>query len=219
MTLNRTKRLIAPSILSADFNRLGHEIQDVEKAGCDWIHIDVMDGHFVPNLTLGPPIIRSIRKETKLPFDVHLMIAEPLRYLSDFSEAGSDIITVHLEACHNLKETLSEIKKLKRLCGLSLKPGTSAQKLEPYLKLVDLVLVMTVEPGFGGQSFMPKMLEKVKWLSSRFDGLISVDGGIDLETGRKAAESGANVFVAGSSIFRQSNRKEFIAQFRKAVSI
>jgi len=216
--LNAKKKLIAPSILSADFSQLGKEILDVDRAGCDSIHVDVMDGHFVPNLTIGPPVIRWIRKTTKLPLDVHLMIDDPIRYLEAFREAGSDWITVHVEACQDVGKTLAKIRSLEAKVGISLRPKTNVSALEPYLRAVDLILIMTVEPGFGGQEFMPEMLEKVRSLRARFSGLISVDGGINLETGRKAAQEGADIFVAGSAIFKQKDRKSYIDQLRSAIS-
>ena len=211
----KSKALIAPSILSADFSRLASEIQDVEKAGSDLIHVDVMDGHFVPNLTIGPVVIRWIRKATKLPLDVHLMIDEPSQYLKDFKSAGADWITVHVEACKDVEKTLKEIRALGAKSGISLRPKTSLKKVVPYLSLVDLVLVMTVEPGFGGQSFMPDMIEKVKELRPLFDGFISVDGGIGPETIRVARNAGADIFVAGSSIFGVSDRNARIKELRK----
>ncbi len=212
------KKIIAPSILSADFSRLMEEISDVDTGGSDWIHVDVMDGHFVPNLTIGPPVIRWIKKTTKLPLDVHLMIDEPIKTIKEYRNAGADYITVHVEACQNVEKTLSEIKALGAKVGISLRPKTDVKKLEPFLKAVDLILVMTVEPGFGGQEFMPEMIKKVEYLRPRFSGLISVDGGINLETALLATKAGANVFVAGSAIFKQSNRKEFIGKLRKAIS-
>ncbi len=211
-------KLIAPSILSADFSKLGSEISDVDTAGSDWIHVDVMDGHFVPNLTIGPPVIQSIRKITKLPLDVHLMIEEPIRFVKDYRVAGADILTVHVEACKNVAQTLKEIKSLGAQVGISLRPKTNVTELDPYLSLVDFVLVMTVEPGFGGQAFLPDMLKKVTNLKSRFKGLISVDGGINLETAKKAALAGASIFVAGSAIFKEPNRKAYIDQLRQAIS-
>ena len=212
------KRVIAPSILSADFSRLADEVRSVEQAGCDSIHVDVMDGHFVPNLTIGPPVIHWIRKTTKLPLDVHLMIEEPIQYLEEFKKAGSDWITIHVEACKDVAGTLKKIRSLGAKAGISLRPKTKLEAIFPYLNLVDLVLVMTVEPGFGGQKFMPEMLDKVRALKNRFSGFISVDGGINLETGSQAAQAGANVFVAGSAIFRESDRKVFIQKLRQAVS-
>src|SRR3989338_8570779 len=218
MPVSTKQKLIAPSILSADFSRLGEEISEVDQAGCDWIHVDVMDGHFVPNLTIGPPVIRWIRKATRLPLDVHLMIEEPIRHLEAFRKAGADWITVHVEACKDVRATLKRVRDLGAKPGLSLRPKTSLATLEPYFELVDLILVMTVEPGFGGQEFMPQMLEKVRALRPRFSGLISVDGGINLETARKAAEEGADVFVAGSAIFKEVNRKEIVQKLRRSLS-
>ena len=216
--MSQKKQWIAPSILSADFTRLSEEIRDVDQGGCDSIHVDVMDGHFVPNLTIGPPVIRWIRKATKLPLDVHLMIDEPVQYLSDFRNAGSDWITIHVEACRDVAGTLAKIRSLGAKAGISLRPKTNLSTIEPFLKLVDLVLVMTVEPGFGGQEFMPNMLQKVRALRPQFSGLISVDGGINLETAPKAAQEGADVFVAGSAIFKESNRKGFIEKLRRSIS-
>lgn len=216
--LSTKKRLIAPSILSADFGRLAEEISEVDRAGCDLIHVDVMDGHFVPNLTIGPPVIRWIRKTTKLPLDVHLMIEEPIRYLEAFREAGSDWITVHVEACQDVRKTLAKIRSLGAKVGISLKPKTDVSTIEPYLKSADLILIMMVEPGFGGQEFMSGMLEKIRKLRPQFSGLISVDGGINLETGRRAAQEGADIFVAGSAIFKEPNRKSYMDQLRRAVS-
>lgn len=212
------KPLIAPSILSADFSRLAEEIRDVEGGGSDWIHVDVMDGHFVPNLTIGPPVIRWIRKAAKLPLDVHLMIEEPSRYLKEYRASGADWITVHVEACRDVKGTIDQIRALGAKAGISLRPKTPVSALEPYLNWVDLILVMMVEPGFGGQEFMPAMLDKVRELRGRFKGFISVDGGINLETGAQAAQAGADVFVAGSAIFKERDRKLFIKRLRESVT-
>lgn len=223
MSQNVKSKIIAPSILSADLSRLADEICDVDQAGCDWIHVDVMDGHFVPNLTIGPPVIQWIRKATRLPLDVHLMIEEPIQYLEEFRKAGSDWITVHVEASKDVAQTLKKVRSLGAKAGISLRPKTKVEAIFPYLNSVDLVLVMTVEPGFGGQKFMPEMLDKVRILRTRFSGFISVDGGINLETAPQAAHVGANVFVAGSAIFspvggKESNRKIFIQRLRQAIS-
>lgn len=209
------KILVAPSILSADFGRLAEEIREVENAGCDLIHVDVMDGHFVPNLTLGPPVIRCIRKATRLPLDVHLMIEEPIRYLEDFRKAGSDWITVHVEATDRMDETLAAVKKSGAKAGISLRPKTPVKKIEDYIPQVDLVLVMSVEPGFGGQSFMPEMMSKVRTLRSRFSGLISVDGGVNPENAPQAIDAGADILVAGTAIFAAPNRSESIRKLRE----
>ena len=214
---DRRKSLIAPSILSADFSRLTSEIKEVEEAGADVIHVEVMDGHFVPNLTIGPVVIGWIRKTTKLPLDVHLMIDEPSRYLKDFRRAGADWITIHVEACRDVAATLKEIKTLHAKSGISLRPKTSVDAIRPYLDLVDLVLVMTVEPGFGGQSFMPEMIEKVRKLRPVFHGMISVDGGIGPATIRVAREAGADIFVAGNSIFGSKDRKNQIKELRRLI--
>lgn len=218
MSLSIKKRWIAPSILSADFSHLADEIREVDRAGSDLIHVDVMDGHFVSNLTIGPPVIKWIRKTTRLPLDVHLMIEEPIHFLEAFHKVGADWITIHVEACNDVAGTIQKIRSLGAQAGISLKPKTNVATLDPYLKMVDLILVMTVEPGFGGQEFMPEMLEKIRALRPRFNGLISVDGGINLETGRQAAQEGADVFVAGSAIFRESNRKRFIDKLRRVIS-
>lgn len=206
--------LIAPSLLSCDFSRLNEEIKEVEKGGCDWLHVDVMDGHFVPNLTVGPVVVKWIRQCTRLPLDVHLMIDEPIQHIEAFRKAGSDRITVHVEACREVTKTLESIRKLGAEAGISLRPKTKVETLYPFLSGVDLVLVMTVEPGFGGQKFMPEMLEKVKTLRGRFKGKISVDGGIDPETAPQAIRAGADVLVAGTAIFAQKDRAQAIKRLR-----
>lgn len=210
------KVLVAPSILSCDFSRVAEEIQEVEKGGCDWLHLDVMDGHFVPNLTIGPVVVKWVRRASKLPLDVHLMIDEPIRYLEAFRKAGADWITVHVEACREVGETLKEIKALGAKAGLSLRPGTRAEALFPYLEGLDLILVMTVEPGFGGQKFMPEMIDKVKKLRPDFQGLLSVDGGIDAQTAPGAVTAGADVVVAGTAVFGEKDRKAAIQQLRSS---
>lgn len=212
--MTQRKILIAPSILSADFAKLGEEIREVEQGACDLIHVDVMDGHFVPNLTIGPPVVKSLRKITSLPFDVHLMIDEPIRYVEDFRKAGSDYITIHVEATRQVKETLEKIRTLGAKAGISLRPGTPLASIEPFLNFLDLVLIMTVEPGFGGQSFMPEMMEKVKTLRKNFSGLISVDGGINTETAAVTRQAGADILVAGTAIFGQKDRAAAIRLLR-----
>jgi len=207
--------MIAPSLLSADFSKLAEEVRDVEKAGCDALHIDVMDGHFVPNLTIGPLVVSAVRKVTKLVLDVHLMIDAPSRYIEEFRKAGADWITIHVEAERDILKTLREIKKLGAKAGISLRPKTSLETILPYLSELDLVLVMSVEPGFGGQSFMPDMMEKVKVLRPKFQGLISVDGGIGAGNASQALEAGADVLVAGSAVFGKADRAKAIREFRE----
>lgn len=214
--MSKRKIYIAPSILSADFSRLGEEIRNVEASGCDIIHVDVMDGHFVPNLTIGPPVVKSLRKITKLPLDVHLMIEEPIQYIEEFKKAGSDWITVHVEACKDIKKTLDVIKQNGAKAGMSLRPGTPVESLFPYLSQLDLILVMSVEPGFGGQSFMPEMMEKVKVLRPRFNGMISVDGGVNAETAAHAVQAGADILVAGTAVFGNPDRGLAIKKLREA---
>lgn len=209
------KIMIAPSLLSADFNRLADEVRDVEKAGCDVLHIDVMDGHFVPNLTIGPLVVSAIHKITELPLDVHLMIDTPSRYIAEFRKAGADWITVHVEAEKDVGGVLQMIRSSGAKVGLSLRPKTSVETIIPFLPDLDLVLVMSVEPGFGGQSFMPDMMEKVKVLRPKFQGLISVDGGIGAGNASQALEAGADVLVAGSAVFGKSDRTKAIREFRE----
>lgn len=206
--------LVAPSLLSCDFSRLKEEIEEVERAGSDWLHVDVMDGHFVPNLTVGPVVVHWIKKASRLPLDVHLMIEEPLRYLEAFRKAGSDSLTIHVEACQDVAKTLQTIRSLGARAGISLRPETPVESIFPYLDQLDLILVMTVEPGFGGQRFMPEMLEKIKALRPRFRGKISVDGGIDSETAPRAVAAGADVLVAGTALFGQKDRAKAIAGLR-----
>jgi ribulose-phosphate 3-epimerase len=214
--------IIAPSILSADFANLTQEIEKVEKAGCDWLHVDVMDGHFVPNITIGLPVIRCLNKIATVPLDVHLMITDPDRYLEDFAEAGASYITVHIEACIHLQRTLAHIRKLGRKAGVSLNPATPPEVLQYVLDDLDLVLVMSVNPGFGGQKFIPAILPKISKLRQMFEKAgkkdihISVDGGINTETAKLVTAAGADVLVAGSSIYGSVNVKEAISNLRKA---
>ena len=202
--------IIAPSILSADFSRLGEEIKTVVEAGADWIHLDVMDGHFVPNITIGPPVIRSLRKLTDLHFDVHLMITEPERYLEDFAQAGADTISVHAEVSPHLHRTLNEIRRLGCQAGVVLNPSTPPEHIEYVLEEADMVLIMTVNPGFGGQKFISAMIPKLIRLREVIDRLdktvtIEVDGGVNLDTIKTLAQAGADIFVAGSAIFETAN--------------
>ena len=209
---------IAPSILSADFSKLGKEISDLDKTNCDYIHIDVMDGHFVPNLTIGPDVIKSIRHFTKKKFDVHLMIDPVKKYIPEFANAGSDIITIHQEINEDVMDTICLIKKLNKKVGISIKPKTSAKLLEKYLDHIDLILVMTVEPGFGGQSFMHNQLQKISTVKKMIGNRkveLEVDGGINLDTGREAINAGANVLVSGSTIFNSKKYKNIIDDLRK----
>lgn len=208
---------IAPSILSADFARMADALAQVEAAGADWIHVDVMDGMFVPNITLGPPVIAAMRKYSKLPFDVHLMIEKPERYLKDFRDAGADILTVHQEACPHLHRTLSQIRELGCRAGVSLNPSTPVSTIADVLDQVDLLLVMSVNPGFGGQSFIPGSLEKLREARRLIGGRpieLEIDGGVTPANAVEIREAGANVLVAGSAVFQASEMAEAIAMLR-----
>ena len=210
---------IAPSILSADFSRLEQEVRRAEKAGADLIHIDVMDGHFVPNITIGPVVVKSIKSKISIPLDVHLMIENPDKYIDAFAEAGADIITVHVEACEHLHETLDHIRRLSKKVGVSLNPSTSIARVEHVLKQIDMVLLMTVNPGFGGQKFIRSVLPKIKELKQMIDkvGLfvdIEVDGGIDETTAADVVKAGANILVAGTAVFKTPDIKEAIKMLR-----
>ena len=201
---------ISPSILSADFSQLGNEIKKLEEGGADLIHVDVMDGHFVPNLTIGPPVIKNLRKYTKLPFDVHLMISPVHDYIESYAEAGADIITIHPEATRDLKDTLKLIKKLGKKVGVSLNPKTEIKTLIDEIENIDLVLVMSVNPGFGGQKFMPEVLDKIKELKNikdrnHYEFNIEVDGGINFTNSKKVLEAGADILVSGTTVFKENN--------------
>tara|TARA_B100000941_G_scaffold214936_1_gene158083 strand:+ start:787 stop:1446 length:660 start_codon:yes stop_codon:yes gene_type:complete len=201
---------ISPSILSADFSQLANEIRRLEDGGADLIHVDVMDGHFVPNLTIGPPVIKSLRKYTTLPFDVHLMISPVHKYIKDYANAGSDIITFHPEATDNLDETINHIKELKKKVGISLNPDSPLELIRDKLSEIDLVLVMSVFPGFGGQEFMPEIIPKISELKKIKDNLklnfdIEVDGGINFKNAKSVINAGANILVSGTTIFKENN--------------
>ena len=201
---------ISPSILSADFSKLGEEIVSLEKAGADYIHIDVMDGHFVPNITIGPEVIKRLRPVTKLTFDVHLMIAPVDNFVKDFANAGADIITFHPEATKDISQTIKLIKSFGKKVGVSLKPKSPINLIENHLKDIDLILIMSVEPGFGGQKFMPEILDKMKKLRNivnekKLNVDIEIDGGINFENSNKAKEFGANILVSGSTVFKENN--------------
>ena len=201
---------ISPSILSADFSQLGNEIKRLEEGGADMIHVDVMDGHFVPNLTIGPPVIKALKKHCSIKFDVHLMIAPVHKYIEAYSDAGADIITIHPEATDNLESSILKIKSLNKKVGVSLNPESKIDLIKDYLKKIDLVLIMSVNPGFGGQKFMPEVLDKVKELKKiqsqdnmNFD--IEIDGGINFDNCKEAIDAGANILVSGTTIFKSNN--------------
>ena len=201
---------ISPSILSADFSQLGNEIKRLEEGGADLIHVDVMDGHFVPNLTIGPPVIKALRKYSNIPFDVHLMISPVHKYIKDYADAGANIITIHPEATTNLTESIDHIKKLNKKVGVSLNPDTETNIIIDYLDKIDLVLIMSVFPGFGGQKFIPEVVEKIKQLNEikkrrnlSFD--IEVDGGINFSNSKTVVNAGANILVSGTTIFKENN--------------
>ena len=201
---------ISPSILSADFSNLEKDIKKLETAGADMIHVDVMDGHFVPNITIGPPVIKALRSKTSLPFDVHLMIDPVHKYIKDFANAGADIITIHPEATPNLQESIDEIKSFKKKVGISLNPDTKIDIVEDYLDKLDLILIMSVYPGFGGQKFISEVLEKIKRLKNLKDSKklnfdIEVDGGINFSNFKSVIDAGANVLVSGTTIFKENN--------------
>lgn len=213
--------IIAPSLLSADFARLGPEVAEAEASGADWIHVDVMDGHFVPNITLGPPIVKAVKAHTTLPLDVHLMIESPERYIADFAAAGASVITVHAEACVHLHRVVHQIKELGLLAGVAINPGTPAAAVREILEDVDLILVMTVNPGFGGQQFIPNTVRKIaqirEWANEVNPDLrIEVDGGIAEATAPLVVQAGADVLVAGNAVFGRNDRAAAIASIRAA---
>ena len=216
-------KYIAPSILSADFSKLGDEIKSVEEAGADWIHVDVMDGHFVPNITIGPLVVEAARRVTSLPIDVHLMIENPDRYIKDFAKAGADLISVQVEACVHLNRTIQMIKESGLRAGAVLNPSTPLSSIEWIIEEVDFIMIMSVNPGFGGQNFIPNSLDKVgalrKMIRDRgLAALIEIDGGVNEKTIKNISDAGVDVFVAGSAIFKSPDYKKTIDKFRKLIS-
>lgn len=210
---------ISPSVLACDFSRMGEELRKIEEGGAEWVHLDVMDGAFVPNISFGFPVIESIRKISKLFFDVHLMIDEPIRYVEGFAKAGADMITVHLEACKNVTETLQKIRALGVKVGLSIKPGTPKEALYPYLYLCDMILIMSVEPGYGGQKLIPETMVKLRELKDELDRrgldiLLEVDGGVNADTAATVRDAGADVLVAGSAVFGKPDYRAAIDGLR-----
>ena len=215
---------IAPSILSADFSRLGEEVKAVEKAGADLIHVDVMDGHFVPNITIGPLVVAGLRKLTSLPLDVHLMIEKPEHYIEAFAQAGSAWITIHAEVCHRLKQMIERIRKLNVRPGVVLNPSTPLKRLHPILEEIDLVLLMSVNPGFGGQSFIPSTLQKIESLRGIVDRNqypieIEVDGGIKVENIGEVSRAGGDIFVVGTGFFKTKDYKETIRKLKQEIEV
>ena len=216
-----TNVLVAPSLLACDFGRLAEEIQKVQEAGADWLHVDVMDGHFVPNLTIGPVVVEAIRRASRIPLDVHLMINHPELYVKPFVDAGAHYLTVHVESPGLrseavLRKTLGDIRALGARAGISVRPRTQVEAIAPFAEALDLVLVMSVEPGFGGQAFMPEAVPKVRQVRAWHRGHLAVDGGINAETGRTMREAGADVLVAGTYVFRSASVREAIASLRGA---